>query len=482
MRWRMRPLLVVFTLCTLLLAFAAVYMSTTLTLRRALHGRLDRAAAEAIVDGFDGTLLLVSVALLAIAAIAAGVLGGRLGRTLVRMRAEVAAHARGELPPHSEPSRIAELAGLGDTIERAALDAREAASELTAQRDELATLVSVVSEGILHIDAEGRILHLNPAAATLLGIPGHAAGQLLAGFVRHAELRLWLDRVRAGDAVATEITIDGRRLLFSAVPAHAAQERPGDRAALVISCVDLTELRRLEGVRRDFVANVSHELKTPLTSIRGYAETLLGDDLSPELQKPFLEVILDNARRLQSIVDDLLDLSRLEAGAWTPRLAGIDPLEVASGLRDNFADRAARRQVEIVITGERLTVRADADALRHVLSNLYDNALRHSRAGGRITVRVTAAPASAAHRSRRAPAPAWVALEVEDDGSGIPSDALPRIFERFFRVDPSRSRDDGGTGLGLAIVKHMVESMGGTVTARSELGKGTTIRVLLPAA
>jgi signal transduction histidine kinase len=307
--------------------------------------------------------------------------------------------------------------------------------------------------------------------------------------VRNAELRGVIERAAEGVESSREIAVDDRRLLVAARPieqiAPAASARDaearvlpgGPRLPVVVAFADLTELRRLEGVRRDFVANVSHELKTPLTSIRGYVETLLGDpDLPADMHNQFLGVIHKNAERLQGIIDDLLDLSRLESGGWRPTLIRLDPMSLVREVWAAFEPRATLQKVEFIVAGEAAAVLADAGWLRQVLTNLYDNALRYTHAGGRITARVTPLTHTnggvGSHR---------VAIDVIDTGSGIPGDALPRIFERFYRVDPARSRAEGGTGLGLSIVKHLVESMGGDVAAESELGKGTTIRLRLPA-
>jgi len=233
---------------------------------------------------------------------------------------------------------------------------------------------------------------------------------------------------------------------------------------------DLTDLRRLETIRRDFVANVSHELKTPLTSISGYAETLLSDRPDEATTRQFLETILQNARRMQGLVDDQLDLSRIEAGHWKPAPRVI-PTEPA--LREAWAaleaGTAPRPTLTVEIDRGAESIYVDPDALRQVLANLYDNARRYTRSEG-ASIRTSASVEGTGVR-----------ISVQDEGSGIAREHLPRIFERFYRVDPSRSRAEGGTGLGLAIVKHLVEAHGGRVWAESRLGQGTTISCWFPA-
>jgi two-component system, OmpR family, phosphate regulon sensor histidine kinase PhoR len=271
-----------------------------------------------------------------------------------------------------------------------------------------------------------------------------------------------VDAVLLGGTVRDrQVEMDGRSLLLNARPL------PSGGAVLVIH--EVTEVRRLEAIRRDFVANVSHELKTPLTSISGYTETLLSDTPSRETTRQFLTTILGNARRMQRLVDDLLDLSRIESGRWQPARTELDVPAVA---RESWAALAARPEAgrvtfDLDAAPEAEHLSADLDAVRQVLTNLFDNSLRHTPAGGRITC-----------RARREDG--GVALSVRDTGSGIAHEHLGRIFERFYRADTSRSREEGGTGLGLAIVKHLVEAHGGRVYAESERGRGTTVTCWFP--
>ncbi|MEP6474988.1 MAG: ATP-binding protein, partial [Gemmatimonadota bacterium] len=270
--------------------------------------------------------------------------------------------------------------------------------------------------------------------------------------------RAAVDAVLSGTSVVDrELDLDGSTVLANARPL------PSGGAVLVLH--DVTNLRLLETMRRDFVANVSHELKTPLTSIAGYAETLVGDTPDPATTRKFLEVILGNARRMHRLVDDLLDLSRIESGGWVPEPEAVDLPDTAAEVFESFAERARAAGVTLAVevTPGATTLTADPQSIRQIITNLVDNALRYTPPGGRVTV--------AAHRDGHD-----LVLEVSDTGSGIPAEHLPRLFERFYRVDPSRSRAEGGTGLGLAIVKHLVEAHGGTCSAESLLGQGTVIR------
>jgi signal transduction histidine kinase len=251
----------------------------------------------------------------------------------------------------------------------------------------------------------------------------------------------------------------------------ALTARPLGVGGAVLALFDLTGVRKLQTVRRDFVANVSHELKTPLTAIRGFAETLATemDPVDPHAQ--FAQTIKSNAERMQRLVDDLLDLSRIESGGWTPAPALVDVRsaaeEAAAPCRDDMKKRGVSFAVEV--DAEASTLHADPLAFRQALGNLIENAARYTASGGSVSVAARASDDG-------------ITITVSDTGSGIPADHLPRIFERFYRVDPARSRAAGGTGLGLAIVKHLVEAHGGSVRADSALGRGTTVTLHFPAA
>lgn len=476
-----------FPLAAALLATAAgVIIMVTLGRALATAG-VDAAAAAHARRAVLVALVLCSAGVVAAAAIGARALAGSLNR----LRAAMLQRARGDDGLAARPASLREIADLGSAAER--LSARVASREEELQRGgaEVAVLLDAITEGILQLDPQGRVVRANPSARALLGMAGGGIGQHIATHVRHAELRALLQRVAAENVTqSAEIALGERRLLVSARPLDPGEAAHGGGA--VVAFVDLTEIRRLEGVRRDFVANVSHELKTPLTSIRGYTETLLSDaDMPAEMQRHFLEVVHRNADRLHHIVDDLLDLSRLESGGWRPELHEVDAAAVVEDVWSGCSERAEQRRIHFQPPASDAAVLADPSGLRQVLANLLDNALRYTPDGGRIEVAVLPPPAGepapeiAAHRNGGSDVHAprrFVTFEVRDTGIGIPTDSLTRVFERFYRVDPARSRAEGGTGLGLSIVKHLVESMGGEVSAHSELGKGTIIRFRLPAA
>jgi two-component system phosphate regulon sensor histidine kinase PhoR len=318
-----------------------------------------------------------------------------------------------------------------------------------------------LNEGAVAMDARRQVVHMNAEARRLLAVRDEVpfpADQL----PRDRVLRSAIAAAMAGEAIdGLEIHLVGRTVTLTA--------RPLQSGGAVLALFDLTPLRRLETVRSDFVANVSHELKTPLTVVSGFAETLGDDDsLEPEVRRQFAAAILSNTRRMQRIVDDLLDLSRIESGGWTPNPSTVDLSALAADVLSGVRARASAKGVTVRANVEPagLTIDADPTALRQVLTNLVDNAVRHTSAGEVVVEARTSNDG--------------VKISVRDTGVGIRAEHLARIFERFYRVDTARSREDGGTGLGLAIVKHLVEAHGGRVSATSEPERGTTIETWFP--
>jgi len=330
---------------------------------------------------------------------------------------------------------------------------------LELERDELQSLIDWIGEAVIALSENGKVLRANQAAIKLLGVPHTAPGADVVDLIKHPGLRKLLEESVAQPFPARDFALGDRRLLVSAQSVEGG--------GTVVNFLDVTEIRRLERVRRDFVANVSHELKTPLTSLRGFAETLLEDDPPEDLRRDFLSSIRSNSLRLQHLVDDLLDLSRLESGGWVARREEVDLGPVMEDLWDSFRDGASERGLAFSLDGD-AAVLADLQGVIQVFQNLIANAIRYTPDGGSIAVCIHAEED-------------LVEVEVRDTGIGIPASALPRVFERFFRVDSARARAQGGTGLGLAIVKHLVDAMGGKVWAESEPGKGTSFFVTLPA-
>jgi two-component system, OmpR family, phosphate regulon sensor histidine kinase PhoR len=416
---------------------------------------------DSIVHRAQLAVALAALVAVLIGSLVAWVTAGSVTRPLTAITEAARTIAAGQAPrfPHSG---IRDIDALVQALRQMHHDLADRFEALRHEQAESAALVSAMVEGVVAADARGRILTANPAARRLLGYGPDATLPELQQLFRARSAREIVRMVGEGTSVeGGEVNIDGRTVLVSARPL------PNGGAVLVLH--DQTEVRRLEAVRRDFVANVSHELKTPLTSISGYAETLLAERPDEATERRFLETIVANSHRMQRLVDDLLDLSRIESGRWQPALVAIDLEEMATEVWSDFTARAAERGVafRIEVGPGAGTLLADAEGVRLVLRNLFDNALRYTPAGGSITFRGVADEEG-------------IALQVEDTGTGIPQEHLTRIFERFYRVDPSRSRAEGGTGLGLAIVRHTVEAHGGRVGAESQLGRGTTIACWFP--
>ena len=385
---------------------------------------------------------------------------GGVTRSLADVRRLLARLGAGQ-PPGSRIKlpRVTELARLGSAANRVRGELEEQVATVSRERDELAQLMDEVGEGLMALTNDARILRINPAARELLGLFEVLPFAPVGSVVRDPDLRDLLEASVIRPEARLDVTVGDREL--------EVRTKRGTEGGSVVLLVDITEIRRLEAVRSDFVANASHELKTPLTVIRAAAETILDEGLPAELRQQWLRSIEDNTVRLQRLVDDLLDLSRYESGAWSPEREPFSAELTAWSAWQELEAEAAHRDVdfEVLGAGEGL---GDEAAVYQVFRNLFENALRYVPEGtGRITVEVEAAGDH-------------LVVAVKDNGAGIPAAALPRIFERFYRVEAARSREEGGTGLGLAIVRHLVSSMGGDVAAESTWGSGTTITFTVP--
>jgi two-component system phosphate regulon sensor histidine kinase PhoR len=360
-----------------------------------------------------------------------------------------------------------ELAALAVALNRLAATAAEQFAAVSKERDRLREILASMSEGVLVVDPHGRALMVNPTFHRLFGLTGDFTGRPVLELIRHPGLaRVIDDTLRLGEPQSAQIEYPAaeRRTLLVASAALSGGER-----GAVVAARDATEITRVADMRRDFVANVSHELKTPLAAIRGYAETLRDGALDePATARRFTERILDQCRRLQELLDDLLTLSRLEGLASS---LDLEPVDLGALVRrgvELLAPAAREKGVEVDVETVPLPpLLGDPDGLERLLLNLLGNAIKYNRPGGRVAVRLTRTDGEAL-------------LEVSDTGIGIPADSLPRIFERFYRVDKGRAREEGGTGLGLAIVKHVAQAHGGQVDVESRFGHGATFRVRLP--
>ncbi len=364
-----------------------------------------------------------------------------------------------------------ELDAAGREINRMAEQVQRRVQELESQRNQAQAILESMVEGVAALDRDGRILWLNASAQRLFGVTTEqAAGKRLAELFRQPEIEALIKEVlsQRRPAVREVQTFppQERSMRFQAVPCEGGTMD----AALVLVAQDITEMRRLEGMRREFVANVSHELKTPLTSIKGLVETLLSGALEDAANnRRFVSLIDEDATRLARLIDDLLALSQIESRAVPLRVQSVNVRELVDHIAARFRAQLQERRVvfDNQITDSAPAVRGDVERLHQVFMNLFDNAVKFNTTGGRITVTADVQGA-------------FLAVAVQDTGIGIPEADLPRIFERFYRVDKTRARELGGTGLGLAIVKHIVELHQGSVSVQSRLGQGTTFAVSLP--
>jgi len=374
--------------------------------------------------------------------------------------------ADGDYTTPVETPQQEELARLGRALAESARSSRQQIAELAEERDHLDAIVGSLSEGLLVTDHEGRDRLVNPAFRTLFGIaPSAAAGEIL-DLIREPRLGDLIARVLSGSP-SLALTLERSEPITRHVAVLASPLSGG--GGCVVLARDVTEAERLHQMRKDFVANVSHELKTPLAAIRGYAETLVdGAVEEPETAARFSRRILEQCRRLGELLDDLLTLSRLEGTEPLRALEPVDLREVAEEALELVVPRAQAKAIRPQLEpGPPVIVRGDADGLVRLFVNLLDNAIKYNLEAGQVRVRISTRGDEAV-------------LEVSDSGIGIVATHLTRIFERFYRVDKGRTREEGGTGLGLAIVKHVAQAHDGRVEVESEPGRGSTFRVLLP--
>ena len=419
----------------------------------------------------------VVVAGLGLAVVVAGVyylVSRRMVKPLEKMTRGARRFAEGNLDYRLPLPDTQELAGLAETLNQMAGELSRRIGEETRQRRELRAVLDSMEEGVVAIGEDRRVFELNPAAALFLGTsPDRARGQTLYEVVRNARLQRVIDgALRHGEAGEEEVQLnreDGLTLHARITPVPGEGEH---RLGGVLMLQDVTRLRRLERVRKDFVANVTHELKTPITSIKGFVETLLdGAYREPERAERFLKILDRQVGRLNDLIEDLLVLSRLEEqrGRTDLRLQDVRARQIVDNAVDVCARQADERDVDIEtdVAPELHACMNDA-LVEQAIVNLLDNAVKYSDQGGTVTVSVRSSNGE-------------VCFRVQDRGAGIPEEEQPRIFERFYRVDKGRSRELGGTGLGLSIVKHVADLHGGQVRVDSSPGQGSSFTMCIPA-
>ena len=419
-------------------------------------------AVEAIFDSARNGVLVAGLISFLLAGILAFLFARSVSRPIIDLSDVARSIAAGERRRPLPLAAPGEVGDLSVAIHSLAEQLESRISALAAERSVLSALVETLNEGVIAVSAERDVVRINATGRRLLSI-GRAVPFTMDHLPREAALRNAIANALAGrETELEEIMIGGNTLSLTA--------RPLAEGGAVVALFDLTTIKKLETVRRDFVANVSHELRTPLTIVGGFAETLQDPAIPEERRAQFARAIHANAQRMQRIVDELLDLSQIESGHWRPQPEPVSIGDLAIEIFSRVSGKADEKSIalETQIDPAAAFIWADRTAAEQALINLVENALRYTGNGGRITISTL-------------PTVSGVAVSVSDDGVGIDPQHLPRIFERFYRADAGRSREAGGTGLGLAIVKHLVEAHGGSVEAESIVGSGTTIRMFFPA-
>ena len=424
------------------------------------------------LSGINATVSVMRRQLLAACGIALaialglGFLAARVASDPLRdMTASATRLMRGDYDVEAPSTSPDEFGLLSRTLASLAGELKEKIGDLTAERDRLSAILSGMAEGVLVTDANGQVILANPAAAQILGREP-APGSQLAEAVPVPELLAFIESAATSGEIR-EAEIDTATAGGRAIALYVRPLLPG--VGLVTVLRDMTRIRHLLSLRRDFVANVSHELRTPVTAIQGYAETLLRGTADEATARQFLEIIHRQSQRIGQLVTGLLRLSELEAHPDDEQLREAVALRaVAEAVADTMRARTADVETRITVSvPDDLLALGDPSRLEQIVLNLVDNAVKYGRPGGEVRVTGTLVGKMAE-------------IVIVDDGPGIEPRHLPRLFERFYRVDAGRSRDRGGSGLGLAIVKHLVESMGGNVDVKSEMGKGSRFVVHVP--
>jgi two-component system phosphate regulon sensor histidine kinase PhoR len=462
----------------LLAAFALVIAAATVTLDFSVRRAWDAAASSGGVvrpDALSGrtlaagatghmrrTLLWGSAWAFAVALVLAGILAQSTARRLQRIVQFAGKIAAGDLAARIAENDDDEIGQVAATLDKTAHQLEESFAALRTSQRQLETLLNSMQDAVIAIGEDQRVQWANQTMDRLVP-QGTRRNAPVVETVRDPDflraLRAASEEGRVSTGRAGSI-LPGRTFDVTAAP------MPGGGAVAVLR--DQTETERVEKTRRDFIANVSHELRTPLTSIQGYTETLL--DTAPEDDRDFLEVIRKNAIRMSRLTEDLLTLARVESGEQRFDIQPVKPAELVREAVQNFREIARIHGAELQVEDAAShPVSADREAIHQVFSNLIDNALKYGGSSGPIVLGAR-------------PAGRVVEFYVRDFGPGISSEHLPRLFERFYRVDKARSRESGGTGLGLAIAKHIVLAHGGTIRAESELNHGSTFLFTLPSA
>ena len=464
--------LVGFVALTMLLVGLALNRSLESFAGESLEARLRMVVANSLSDAMRQVLLVSGLVAMAVAFAIGVFVARRVTRPVVEMQAIARRMSEGDFAVHAPVRSPDEIGALGRALNVMAGRLRDKIRDLEQEQAKATAILDGMVEGVIAVDGRNLILLMNERARAIFALgTAPVAGRPFLEVIRNADLHEVLRQSRTEDGVSRhELRLSTpveRRLQVNAVRLALV----GEEVGVVMVLHDVTELRRLEHVRTEFVANVSHELRTPLTAIQGYLETLLAGALEePEHARKFLEIAFRHTERLGRLLNDLTDLSNIELGKVFLRLHPVALVDVVDSVLAIIRPKAEAGEVTLTsdVPRDLPLVRADHDRLAQILINLVDNAVKYTPPGQRVAVRA------------RVPEAGMIAVTVADTGVGISRADLPRVTERFYRVDKARSRELGGTGLGLAIVKHLVLAHGGELTIESELGRGTEVTFTLP--
>ena len=430
------------------------------------------SAIDATLKKIYWRLLLAGVVIAAFLAPVCWWLSRRISRPLELMTDGAQQFSQGNLEVPLAVTGSEETRRLAAAMNLMATKLADRIEREVGQRSEIETVLGCMIEGIIAVDNDEQIIRLNRAAAEWFNVPLQSnSGRPIQEVIRQAELQRFIQQALSQqEPLESELVMYGTEKRYLHVQATPLSGKEGSRIGVLIVLHDLTRLRRLESVRRDFVANVSHELKTPITAIRGAVETLLDDETTHATSQRFLQIIFKQSERLNALVEDLLNLSRIEqgveSGGWELQCEPL--LAILYSARAACESLLLQQQVNLhIVCPDQLKVRVNPSLLEQAIINLLTNAVKYSEPGSQVEIEVVEQEDV-------------VKISVKDFGCGISEEHLPRLFERFYRADLARSRSLGGTGLGLAIVKHVAHAHHGEITVTSEVGKGSCFTLLLP--
>lgn len=431
-------------------------------------------AMEQILGQMQHHIIFGGLAVLLLAALLSLIVSRRISHPLESIKRGAERFAQGDFSSRLHDAGSIEIGSLAETMNQMAAQLEERLQTVSEERNQREAILSSMVEGVLAVDTTGHIISMNKAVARFFNVfqPETAHNRSIEEVFRNVKLQRFVSEVLEGQETREcELAVQNNETCYLQARGTNLLGVQGRRIGAVVVFNDVSRLRRLENLRRDFVANVSHELKTPITSIKGFVETLLDGALKdPGEAERFLKIVAKHADRLNAIIEDLLMLSRLEQdGKEAMEMQPTDLCGIVNSAVEVCAQRAAVKNITVTTEcADELTATVNPPLIEQALINLIGNAVKYSAEGRTVTV-------SAARES------GGVTLSVKDQGYGIAPEHLERLFERFYRVDKGRSRQEGGTGLGLSIVKHIAQAHGGTVSVQSRYGQGSTFSIFLPA-